>query len=44
MKKLFKLFEKDVQVEDFSAGEVVMFGIVVPVLFTIIIAFAGWMS
>ena len=43
MKKLFKLFEKDVQVEDFSASEIVMWGLVVPFVLTLMIGVAGWL-
>lgn len=43
MKKLFKLFEKDIQVEDFSANEIVMWGLVVPFVMTLMIGFAGWL-
>lgn len=44
MKKFFKIFEKDLQTEDFSAGEILMYGLVVPAIFILILAFIGWVN
>lgn len=44
MKKLIETVEKDYLKEDFSLGECVVYGIVVPVVLIALMGVAGWMD
>ena len=43
MKELFKVFTKDIEREQFSKREVIIFAVVVPVIFILFCGFAGWL-
>lgn len=44
MKNFFKMMEKDIQKEDFSKREIVLYGILGPLVLVAIMALAGWME
>ena len=44
MEKFMKMMEKDFQKEDFTKKEMVVYGIIVPVVLIAIMAFAGWLE
>lgn len=43
MKELFKIFSKDIESEQFTKCEVIIFAVVVPVVFVLVGGFAGWL-
>jgi cobalamin biosynthesis protein CobD/CbiB len=44
MEKFMKMMEKDFQKEDFTKKEMVVYGIIVPMVLIAIMAFAGWLE
>lgn len=44
MEKLFEIIEKDFRKEDFTKKEMLVYGIIVPVVLIAIMAFAGWLE
>lgn len=44
MKKLFEVMCNDIKSENFTAKEVIVFGIVVPLLLVAVMGLAGWMD
>ena len=43
MKELFEVFSKDIESEQFTKREVIIFAVVVPVAFVLVCGFAGWL-
>lgn len=43
MKELFKVFAKDIEKENFTKKEVIIFGVIAPLAFVLVFGFAGWL-
>ena len=44
MKELFETMEKDYQKENFTTQEMVVYGIIAPLVLVAVMALAGWME
>lgn len=44
MRELFKIFEKDIQKENFSLSEIVMCGVIIPAALILVMGFVGWLE
>lgn len=44
MKEFLNMMEKDYQVEDFTKKEIVVFGIIAPIIIFAILAIIGWLD
>lgn len=44
MKELVKVFEKDIESEDFTRREMVIYGIIAPVALILVCGLAEWLS
>lgn len=44
MKEMLDLLEKDIRKENFSKSELLVYGIIAPIVLIIIMAIAGWME
>ena len=44
MEKLFEILEKDFRKENFTKKELVVYGIIVPVVLVLIMGLAGWLE
>lgn len=43
MKELFKVFAKDIESEKFTKREIIIFAVVVPVVFVLVLGFLDWL-
>ena len=44
MKEFLETMEKDYQVEDFTKKEIVVFGVIAPIIIFAILAIIGWLD
>lgn len=44
MKEMLDVLEKDIRKENFSKSELLVYGIIAPIVLIIIMAIAGWME
>ena len=44
MKEMLDLLEKDIRKENFSKSELLVYGIIAPIVLIIIMAIAGWIE
>ena len=44
MEKLFEIMEKDFRKKNFTKKELIMYGIIVPIVLVLIMGLAGWME
>lgn len=44
MKEFLNMMEKDYQVEDFTTKEIVVFGVIAPIVILAVLAIIGWLD
>lgn len=44
MKEFFEMMEKDYQKENFTTQEMIIYGIIAPIVLVAVMALAGWME